>query len=133
MQVTVNIEDSKLNEIVSHGIEALPQETIAELAKDAIRKALENPNTARALVCSSSYGDLRLQPWFESAITNHITEKDLSEFKDSILGAAKKDGREIILSALAEVLMRNLFSYDNQVTFRDQILSAVRSMPPPTY
>ena len=133
MQVTVNIEDSKLNSLIEQGVDTLPLEEIGALAKEAIKKALDDPNTAQSLVFRTSYGEMELRRWFEEAITKQITEKDIAEFKDAILEHAKKDGREIFIAAIADVFTRHLFTFDNQTAFREQIMAAVSSMPPKTY
>ena len=133
MEVTVNIEDSKLTDLVSQGIDALSKETVAEMAKEAIRKALANGDTARSMLIRTSYGEARLQDWFEKAIVSQISPKDIEEFKDVIFDVVKKEGRDLVIGALADTLTRRLFTFDNQEAFRDRLVNEVRSMPPATY
>lgn len=133
MQVTVNIEDAKLNALVEQGLESLPQEDIGNMAKEAIKKALDNPETAKSLVFRSNYGEMRLRDWLENGIRAQVSEQDISEYKNALLEVAKKEGSRLIIAAICEVITRNLFSCDNQGKFRDQMVELLRSMPPTTY
>ena len=133
MQVTVNIEDAKLNALVEQGLESLPKEDIGNMAKEAIKKALDNPETAKSLVFRSNYGEMRLRDWLENGIRAQVSEQDISEYKNALLEVAKKEGSRLIIAALCDVITSNLFSYDNQGKFRDQMVELLRSMPPPTY
>ena len=133
MQVTVNIEDSKLSELVSKGIETIDAETIGAIAKDAIKAAFANPQYVRGLLYKiSEYGSItELQPWIASAVQKSMTEKDIDEFKNILLDIFKKEGKSLIITTLADVLTRNLFTYENQAQFRENLLSNLRQ--PATY
>lgn len=133
MQVTVNIEDSKLSELVSKGIETIDAETIGAIAKDAIKAAFANPQYVRGLVYKiSEYGSItELQPWIESAVQKSMTEKDFDEFKNILLDIFKTDAKSLIITTLADTLTRNLFTYENQAQFRTNLLSELHQ--PQTY
>lgn len=133
MQVTVNIEDTKLNALVAQGLESLPKEDIGILAKEAIKKALENTDIARSLVFRSHYGDMQLREWIAEGVRNQVSEQDISEYKNTLLEVAKKEGRNLILAAICKVITDNIFSYENRNTFQQQIVDALRNMPPQTY
>lgn len=128
MEVTVNIEDSKLTELVSQGIDALSEEAIAEMAKEAIRKALANDDTARSMLIRTSYGEARLQDWFEKALISQISPKDIEEFKDVVFEVVKKEGRDLVIGALADTLTRNLFTFENQESFRNRLMGEISAM-----
>lgn len=128
MEVTVNIEDSKLTELVSQGIDALSGEAIAEMAKEAIRKALANDDIARSMLIRTSYGETRLQDWFEKALISQISPKDIEEFKDVVFEVVKKEGRDLVIGALADTLTRNLFTFENQESFRNRLMGEISAM-----
>lgn len=133
MQVTVNIEDSKLSELVSNGIETIDAKTIGAIAKDAIKAAFANTGFAQRFVYRiNEYGSIiGLQPWIESAVQKSMTEKDVDEFKNILLEVFKTDAKSLIITTLADTLTRNLFTFDNQAQFRENLLSNLRQ--PETY
>ena len=133
MQVTVNIEDSKRSELVSKGIETIDAKTIGAIAKDAIKAAFANTVFAQRFVFKiNEYGRAtELQPWIESAVQKSMTEKDFDEFKNILLDIFKTDAKSLIISTLADTLTRNLFTYENQAQFRENLLSNLRQ--PETY
>ena len=133
MQVTVNIEDSKLSELVSKGIETIDAETIGAISKDAIKAAFANTFFAQRFVYTiNEYGHaIGLQPWIESAVQKSMTEKDFDEFKNILLEVFKTDAKSLIITTLADTLTRNLFTFENQDHFRANLLSNLRQ--PETY
>lgn len=133
MQVTVNIEDSKLSELVAKGIETIDAETIGAIAKDAIKAAFADPKFVQGVVYKiNEYGHItELQPWVASAVQKAMTEKDIDEFKNVLLDIFKKEGKSLIISTLADTLTRNLFTFENQAQFRQRLLSNLRQ--PETY
>lgn len=133
MQVTVNIEDTKLNNLVAQGLESLPKEDIGILAKEAIKKALENTDIARSLVFRNHYGDMQLREWIVEGIRNQISEQDISEYKNTLLEVVKKEGHKLIIAAICNVITNNLFSFENRDTFQKQMVDALRNKLPPTY
>ena len=120
MQITVNIDDGELQEIIKKGIGNLSEETINGLAKEAISNFLQDKRVIEALVFnkqSYGYGGYDYsnpQQWFLDMISNSFTAEEVSEYRDKIYRTLEENRKNIIIETMANVFSKSLVNSEMQ-------------------
>ena len=128
MNITVNIDDTQMSKLINDGINALDDETVTNIARQALCKAFEDPELSRLILFEkrSIYGDLALRQWAENAISQSLTTADYEKFKDIVFEALGEHAKDIIIETLAKTLTNNLFTYEQQRTFGTTLVNAIK-------
>ena len=123
MQISVNIEDEKLNEILKAGIENADKDVVGRLATAALEKAFSDENMVGRMLFKVT-GEPR--DWVENAMMKAITSEDMAKWKAAFLDIVDRNWKCMIMSALAEVFARNLFTFQNQCEFSRSFSDAIK-------
>lgn len=137
MQISINIDDNKLSELVSKGIEEIDRETLGKIVNEALKEVFKDEEVVRTMLFEKStdyYGKTRyggLHDWVQEAMAQAVTESDYAEFKSQVYAIVKEHGQKMLLEVLTKTLVSNLFNYDNQMEFlnriRSQLIDDVRN------
>lgn len=129
MQININIDDTQMSKIINDGINALDAETVANIARQSLCKAFENPEMAKLILFEKRgiYGDPELRSWARDALSKSLTEADFEKFKAPVFEVIDKHAKDIIVETLAKTLTDNLFHYGNEQNFMAKIMQEVKS------
>ena len=120
MNLSIEINDEELFEIVEKGIKNLSDETITEIAKEAVSKFLSNKEIIAALAFEKTgYGGVykitdydRPRQWFTDIIKNSFSEDELKEYSQKFLKTIDEEKDQIILKAITRVFANSLVTDD---------------------
>lgn len=128
MQLTINIEDEELQKVVQRGIDNLSDESVAEIAKEAITQFLMQPDAMAMMAFEKQNGLYSTRPdydrprkWFENLLASVFTPEDFKAEKTAILGELVKDRKNILIEVLAASFSRNLLTYEMQAELQRQL------------
>lgn len=126
MQINVNIDDKELTEAITKGIQSLSEETINELAKQAICEFLQNKECIEGILFETirnyGYSGCRVdyerpRQWFVKMLQQSFDESELRQYRETLYNQIAKDGTKIVISTLANVLSSMMFTSDIQNQF----------------
>lgn len=128
MNITVNIDDTQMSKLINDGINALDNETVTNIARQALCKAFENPELSRLILFEKRgiYSDPELRQWAKNAISQSLTTADYEKFKALVFETIDKHAKDIIVETLAKTLTDNLFTYEQQNTFGTTLVNAIK-------
>ena len=126
MNITVNIDDTQMSKLINDGINALDNETVTNIAKQSLREAFKNTELARDILFERKNYYYELREWAKTAIAKSLTTADYEKFKDIVFEALGEHAKDIIVETLAKTLSNNLFTYEQQRTFGETLLNAIK-------
>lgn len=128
MNITVNIDDTQMSKLINDGINALDGETVTNIARQALCKALEDPELSQLILFEKRgvFDDPELREWAKKAISQSLTTADYEKFKALVFEAIDKHAKDIIVETLATTLTNNLFTYEQQRTFGTTLVNAIK-------
>ena len=126
MNITVNIDDTQMSKLINDGINALDDETVTKIAKQSLREAFKNTELARDILFERKNYYYELREWAKTAIAKTLTTADYEKFKDIVFEALGEHAKDIIIETLAKTLSNNLFTYEQQRTFGETLLNAIK-------
>lgn len=127
MNITVNIDDIQMSKLINDGINALDNETVTNIARQALCKAFEDPELSRLILFEKrGIYDIELRQWAKNAISQSLTTADYEKFKALVFEAIDKHARDIIVETLAKTLTDNLFTYEQQRKFGETLVDAIK-------
>lgn len=115
MQLTVNIEDKDLNEVITKGIKGLSEETLTELAKEALMNHLMSEKGLEAMIYepTRNYYDRRdLNRNIQSMLTNSFTKEEVEEYRQKLFQVMEKDCDRLISDTLTKVFINMMVTED---------------------
>lgn len=115
MNVTINIDDDTLSDLIKKGIAGLSNETIGDIAKEAVEKAFSDPEVAKGLIFikdsdryGCSYHDMKLRHEVVDMLMKSITDEDLAKYRKMMLDTLDKEGKYLVINALSRMLAQKL-------------------------
>lgn len=126
MNITVNIDNTQMSKLINDGINALDNETVTKIAKQSLREAFKNTELARDILFERKNYYYELREWAKTAIAKTLTTADYEKFKDIVFEALGEHAKDIIIETLAKTLSNNLFTYEQQRTFGETLLNAIK-------
>lgn len=126
MNITINIDDTQMSKLVNDGINALDNETVTNIAKQSLCEAFKDTELARDILFERKNYYYELRGWAQTAIAKALTTADYEKFKALVFEAIDKHAKDIIIETLARTLTDSLFTYEQQRTFGDKLVSAIR-------
>lgn len=127
MTASIEISDKNLNEIILKGINDLDKEVVADMAKEALRKYLENPETMQMLLfdyeksCYSQRYYRDPQKWFLDLFKEGFTEDEVKEYKENFLKTIQEKRDGLIIEIFANLFSRMLVTDQFKYELRDAI------------
>ena len=127
MQVTINLNDEELEEIIVKGVKNLSQSTIDALAKEALFKYLSQPTIMEKLVFEqiNYYSDKYCpKSWVTDMIANGFDLDEMAEYRSKLLDTIKDEEKrkEILEETFAKALSSVLFNREIQTDFYQALL-----------
>ena len=115
MNLTINVDDQEFSKIIENGIKGLSNETITELAKNAISEYLSNERVIQALAFDKErwgYGSEfgRPRDWFVRLLGNSFSQEEVAEYRKKFFNLVDKNGKEIVISAISEAFANMLIT-----------------------
>lgn len=127
MNITINIDDTQMSKLVNDGINALDDMTVKNIAKQSLCEVFKNTEMAREILFEKDkYYNYKLRGWAEAAIEKTLTEEDFKQFKEIVFSAIGEHAKDLVVETLARTLTNSLFTYEQQRTFGDKLVSAIR-------
>lgn len=128
MVLSIDINDKELTEVIEKGIKNLDPEIVADMAKEALRKFLEDPEVMQMLLFdyekSSYFGQKYFrepQKWFVDLFKDGFSEDEIGEYKASFLKAIEEKRDKFIVETFASLFSKMLvtdeFLYELRGTF----------------
>lgn len=115
MNVTINIDDDTLSDLIKKGIAGLSNETIGGIAREAVEKAFSDPEVAKGLIFTKdndrygcSYYDMKLRHEVVDMLMKSITDEDLAKYRKMMLDTLDKEGKHLVTNALSMMLAKKL-------------------------
>lgn len=128
MNITVNIDDTQMSKLINDGINALDNETVTNIARQALCKAFEDPELSKLILFERCgiYSSPELRQWAKNAISQSLTTADYEKFKALVFETIDKHAKDIIVETLAKTLTNNLFTYEQQSAFGEKLVNAIK-------
>ena len=126
MQINVNIDDNELTEAITKGIKNLSEDTINDLAKQAICEFLQNKECLEGILFETNrnYGYpgysvdyTRPRSWFVNLAQNSFDDSEVKKYREILYNQISENGTRVVISTLAKVLSGMMFSTDAQNQF----------------
>ena len=126
MNISVNIDDTQMSKLINDGINALDNETVTNIAKQSLREAFKNTELARDILFERKNYYYELREWAKTAIAKTLTTADYKKFKALVFETLGEHAKDIIVETLAKTLTNNLFTYEQQSTFGEKLVNAIK-------
>lgn len=133
MTLSIDINDQELKEVVEKGVKELSSETVGEIAKEAIKNYMQDPEVMKKLLFEReenngySYGYTRYtnpQKWFLNLFANCFTPEEIQEYRQKMLDIVEQEKDGIIIKTLAEIFSKMLVTDEFIYTMRSMISPA---------
>lgn len=129
MNLSIEVNDKELTEIVEKGIKNLSSETINEIAKKAISEFFSKKEVMEALAFQKvGYGSFgtytdydRPREWLLGIIKSSFSEDELKEYRQKLLKTIDEERDQIILKAITRAFADALVTED----FKKQLYNAM--------
>lgn len=126
MTLSIDINDQELTEIVEKGIKNLDEKVVSELAKEALKKYLDDPQVMERLLFeyekSYSYSYISSpQKWFLNMFANSFNEEEIKEYREKFLNMVNEKQETIIIQTLSDIFSKMLVTDDFRYKIRDAI------------
>lgn len=122
MQITVNLNDEELDELVTNGIKNLSETAIQEIAKEALTAYLAKEMVMEKLIFEKRqyYNDnWTPREWIIAMLSKGFNGDEVAEYRDKMLDILKDDKKRqgLLTDTLAKALSSVFFSHDMQSEF----------------
>lgn len=108
MQITVDINDDALREAMEKGVQSLSEETLTEMAKEALQAYMLDPKNIDDLVFR--YGrdryynqNAEVRPEILKLLTNSFSKEEIEEYRQKLFQAIDQHGDRLLVRTLAEI------------------------------
>lgn len=123
IKVTLSLDNEMLAQMISKGIQDLPNEVVHTLSYEALKTALQDKEFLKHLMFVSSgnsynwWETSKLRQWVVDLLSRSFTDKEVKEFRDGMLHVLRTDHRQIAVDAMTSCFMHRLsdFDFDAQV------------------
>jgi len=124
MKLSVEIADSVLDGAVQKGIEGLSNETITQIAKDAISSYLSDPKVMEKILFKerqyySSGPELRNE--IVRILENSFTADEVEKYRKMLFAAVEQRGEDIMIKTLASIFSNMLMTEPAKVDLQVQL------------
>lgn len=138
MKISIDINDADFNEAIEKGVKGLSEETITNLAKEAISSYLQTKDGIEALVFKDrissysnaySYVNKDVRPEILKMLESSFTKDEVEEYRQKIFSVFDDNGKGLLIDVLARIFANMLADYDfkNDIYSRiSQLASAIR-------
>lgn len=117
MKLSIDIDDSELNEVITNGIKGLSTETITELAKEALNSYLQTNEGIEKVIYRgriNSWDTPELRPEIVKMLQNSFDKEEIEAYRVKIFKALEERGGDLMIKVLAEVFSRFLMTEDTK-------------------
>ena len=130
VKVTLSLNNEMLAQMISKGIQDLPNEVIHTLSYEAFKTALQDKEFLKHLMFVTSgnsydwWSSANLRQWVVDLLSKSFSDDEIKDFRDGVLNVLKTDHRQIAMDALTNCFMRRLADYD----FTTQVQCVISEM-----
>ena len=111
MNITIELNDEQMSNMIKEGIEGLDAETKQELVISAIMKYLDDPNVMNKLIFSQTgYGCNTPSQFFRELVAKNIEDSKIKELQDQMIDYAAKNKSDILCKVLADTIARSVMT-----------------------
>jgi hypothetical protein len=108
MQITVDINDDALREAMEKGVKGLTEETLTNMAKEAVQAYMLDPKNLDDLVFWSrrnSYYNQNneVRPEIMKMLMNSFSKEEIEEYRQKLFQAIDKHGDHLLVRTLADI------------------------------
>lgn len=129
MNLSIEINDEELSEIIEKGIKNLSDETITEIAKGAVSNFLSDKQTIASLAFQrinySPYNRVidydSPRQWFVDLIKSSFSEDEVKEYRQKLLKTLDEEKDQIVLKAISRAFAKALVTED----FRNEVYNVL--------
>lgn len=112
MQLTINIEDKDLNDLVTKGVKGLSEETLTDLAKQALMNYLTSKEGLEAILYGAPgryYGETReMRSYIVKMLTESFTKEEVEQYRQKLFQTMENDFGRLMSDTLAKVFVNML-------------------------
>lgn len=128
MQLTVNIEDKDLNDLITQGVKGLSEETLTDLAKEALMNYLTSKEGLEAILYgapSRYYGESReMRSYIVKMLTESFTKEEVEQYRQKLFQTMENSFDKLMSDTLAKVFINMLCSSE----FKNELYSNMYRM-----
>lgn len=130
VKVTLSLNNEMLAQMISKGIQDLPNEVVHTLSYEAFKTALQDKEFIKHLMFVSSgssynwWDGAKLRQWVVDLLSRSFTDDEVKDFRDGVLNVLKADHRQVVVDAMANCFMKRLADYD----FNMQVQCVIHDM-----
>jgi len=130
MNVTINIDDDTLSDLIKKGIAGLSEATIGTIAKEAVERAFSDKEVVEGLLFKKESGwggttQLELRSGIVDMLMKSFNDEDLARYRKLMLDTLDEKGGDLVIDALSRTLARKLF--DEQYGLINDVYNELRA------
>ena len=118
MKLSIDIDDAELNEVITNGIKELSNETITDLAKEALNSYLQTNDGIEGIIYRGKRNAWdptpELRPEIVQMLQNSFDKEEVEVYRAKIFKALEERGGDLMIKVLAEVFSRFLMTEDTK-------------------
>ena len=126
MQITVDINDDALREAMEKGVKGLSEETLTNMAKEALQAYMLDPKNIDDLVFR--YGKDRyynqnaeIRPEIMKMLMNTFSNEEIEEYRQKMFQMIDKHGDHLLVKTLAEIFGNMLMTESAKMELSKQM------------
>lgn len=117
MKLSIDVNDEEFSKIVENGIKGLSNETLTEIAKNAVSEFLTDPKVIGSLAFEKhSYCNVpdydKPRNWFINLLEKSFSMDEIKEYSQKFLSILDENKSQIIINALALAFSESLLDSD---------------------
>lgn len=132
MEIVINIDSNKFEEVVQKELDAFSKQELQELCRKGILNCLSNPETFKQLFINENtyYGNSAKEILKEAAKTINF-EQLFIEVQNKIIDYVRENNKDIINDIMMQIFMNgmNQYLYNND-NFRSNLSAEIYNMTP---
>ena len=117
MKLSIDIDDTELNEVITSGIKGLSTETITDLAKEALNSYLQTKEGIEGVIYrgrKNIWDTPELRPEIVEMLQNSFDKEEVEAYRAKIFKALEERGGDLMIKVLAEIFSRFLMTEDTK-------------------
>lgn len=126
MEITLNISDEKISDIIASNIDGVPKEVLSEAIAEGIKQYMESGKGADYIkkILFIDYNNyyhsaVDLTATGKEIVKNAIEKVDISDIIETAMNLANDHMREIMVEAVLRIFLKNVSS---QIDISEQLL-----------
>ena len=128
MQVIINVDESMFKDVIENELKAMPQESIQKIIHEAMETYLRDSEVIEKIFVETERGSWnyitqRPSNVLQNAAQNFDLSQNFKEVEELIINELRTNYQKILIKALSNILLNNMFGSYNFTNQCQQVIS----------